>query len=307
MRSRRARSPVGARALRFLLAAVVLVLLVAPPALATPLLSASHSAFVGAAPHTYGGAQLPCMTASNVSNDPSAARGNWAYCIAALNTESNPPTVQYVDSSNDSAANAMVLSLASTPKLELEWWCGGPTPTLASSAVLSLTVLGLNVIQDTISLSSTQASNYSECAPGVPLSDRTSIQPMKALDSFAWLMSGVYLGTVSFYDTHQNLIGNSTSFYVKVLPAYPPITIFTLPLMLVVLYEIYQTVRDFRDLQRARPARRPKPDSAAAASEPATASATTSPAAGAAATPFCSRCGKPTTFGASGGAALIPT
>ncbi|MDE1881860.1 MAG: hypothetical protein KGI89_15110, partial [Euryarchaeota archaeon] len=269
MRTGKTRPRGRARIVPLGLTGLLLIVLLAPFSLATALpfrpSATGHPAIVD---QNSGGAQLPCTAASNVSG--------FAYCIRAINGAGGPAN-QTVTADNSTAASAMVLSLASTPKLEFMWYCGAPTWTHVSQVLFTMSILGAEVIHDPVSIYGPPSNNYSVCYSGLPLTNRTQIQPLQTLETWSWALSGVFLGSVSFYDDHGQLLGNATTFYVKVLPVYPPFTVFTIPLMLVAVYELYQTVRDLRDLQRARPKGLRK--QAAPAAAPSTARAAPAPTA----------------------------
>lgn len=311
MRTRRAPPRRGARVAGAGAALVLWCLLVSVPALGATA-SPSVRSVLEITPKAAGGAALPCTAPVNGSSYAQAQLGAWSYCIEAINFASGVPASQFINDNNSSAASAMVLGLASTPLLELSWWCGGPSVTLVSGAVFSLTLLSEHVIDDTIKIQGTNP-NFRPCYQGLPLTQRSVFQNLTTLDSYSWVLSGVYSGSVTFYDDNGSVLGSVASFYVKVLPVIPPISIFTLPLMLVVVYELYQTVRDFRDLQAARPkrsksARASKEGEGASESGRPAVSATTGATVASTGTtmaalpqpagnaPNCEKCGRPTTW-----------
>jgi hypothetical protein len=162
------------------------------------------------------------------------------------------PQNQSINGNEDSAANAAVMSLASTPELELNWYC--PVTQDLSSVDFTLSVLGMTVAHLTNQLSSNGGGsgpqNYVTCNAGA--TGKWS-EWVNDFDSWSSVLSGVYSASIVVHGSSGSVVGSSTNFLIKVLPAYPPVTIFTIPLIAIVAFELYLIGRDYLKLNRLRP------------------------------------------------------
>jgi len=204
------------------------------------------------------------LTCSDPISTPS-----FAYCVYILNPNGtgNVPLNQSVSKNDSSAATAPVLSLASTPVLVLNWYC--PVQQHLHNAIFTMSLLGLTVEQFTSVLSTTLTNttqqNFIDCTAN---STGRWTYWMNGFTSYAFVLSGVYSGNIAIYDVNGNLIGSSVSFFVNVLPEYPPVTILTIPLMCIVLFELYSVAKDFLMLNKLRPKNRKRGASPPPAAQP---------------------------------------
>jgi hypothetical protein len=171
------------------------------------------------------------------------------------NASGSVPLNQSISGSMDTAASAAVLSLANTPVLVMNWYC--PVTQQLTNVVFAISLLGLTVAslknQLSTSLSKSSEETFINCTAG---STGEWSFWMNGLDTWAYVLSGVYSGSIVVNGYSGNQVGASTDFLLKVYPAIPPITILTIPLMVIVVFELYAIVKDFLALNKLRPGNR---------------------------------------------------
>lgn len=241
MGQRRARASVGGRLALTAAALFVLAFLLGAPLL-SPFASASPARTSDARPSQLQGGPY-CPAPTNASG--------LEYCVAVSNN--GAPAVVVNPNNATSAATSVGLDVVQSPVIEVTWRCY--TQLWIDTIVFDIQVLGLTVVQSPLMLSSNvDGTNvqYRVCLAGdVQEANLTLTQ----LDGWGDALSGVYSGVITM-ETNNTPYGDTTSFYVNVIPAYPPFTYFTAALMAISVYELFQVARDFLRLNRSRPARK---------------------------------------------------
>jgi hypothetical protein len=257
MGMRRAHPPRGGRFALTAAALVALALLVGLPETAI-------STFATASPMP-GGAGATPLQGSLPCPDPVTSSGSSvSFCATVQNTGAPPQTVT---GNENSAAGAIQLDIANSPVVQVTYQCT-TTQVLVGYVVFDMDLLGATVVHSPYQLKTstnggTGTEDYQVCTPGTYYETRVTNISLAGLSTWDYALSGVYDGKIYLQDENGSQVGGMLSFFVNVVPAVYPVTYFTIPLMLIVVYELYQVARDFRNLQRSRPARQPPAEAAA--------------------------------------------
>ncbi len=124
--------------------------------------------------------------------------------------------------------------------LFVNWSCAAPTTV--SEVIFRLSLFSVVLYTDTGILSS--SAGPARCPAGAAGAWKSNA----SLTNYEYILSGTFDASVTVYDGGGNAISNTT-FHVKVVPPLSGLTILTVPLILLGLYEAYAVAAD---LVRAR-------------------------------------------------------
>ena len=124
--------------------------------------------------------------------------------------------------------------------LFVNWSCVAPTSV--SEVIFRLSLFNVVLYTDTGILSSSAGPVL--CPAGAAGAWKSNA----SLTNYDYILSGTFDGSVTVYDGGGNAISNTT-FHVRVVPPFSGLTILTVPLILLGIYEAYAVAAD---LVRAR-------------------------------------------------------
>lgn len=132
--------------------------------------------------------------------------------------------------------------------LFVNWSCAAPTSV--SEVIFRLSLFNVVLYTDTGILSS--SAGPVPCAAGAAGAWKSNA----SLTNYDYILSGTFDGSVTVYDGGGNAISNTT-FHVRVVPPFSGLTVLTVPLILLGIYEAYAAgadlVRARRYLRQSRP------------------------------------------------------
>ena len=159
--------------------------------------------------------------------------------------------VGFANNATVSSGGTVSANFATTLDIYVEWNCSAPTTV--SQVVFRLGLLGLVLYTDTGIL--TSAGQAVPCPAGGTGHWTSQVSD---LTSYYYVLSGSFAGSVTVYDGSGTAIQNM-SFLVTLVPPYNGLTVLTVPLGLLAVYEAYAVavdlVRARRYLKRHSPAR----------------------------------------------------
>lgn len=185
-----------------------------------------------------------------------------------------------LEEQQNTLGTAIQVNFASPIWVQVNVTCQAPATYTVGKIVLQL--IDLNVVVSTFPLDTVSATNpYG----GVPCSSAVQNYTFADTDFTGWqyVISGTWGGNVLIYDNAGNILGE-VDFMMKVNPPIP-VTVLTLPLILLVVYEVYSIFHQYRHMPRkpkvpteqAPPPATPAGSAPPPASTPPPGSSTTAP------------------------------